>query len=156
MKSIVKIIESRGYKLDGSDPFFAISIDNKPYMRLAIEGIGLSPDNRQMVSVAHYYEQCGDLMRDPEMVFVVDLEPATLKRPNPNGRALRWNPVSFQQDGGLPIYQEALVWSGDLLRVKPKLYKSLKSFARTWNRNIGEQGFVKAATAIFSVVEKEA
>lgn len=144
MKNIQKIIEARGHKLDGSEPCFHMSIDNPSYMRLVIEGIGLSPDGRQMVSVAHYYEQNGDLMRDPEMVFAVDVEPATLRCPDPKGR-LRWNPVSFQQDGGIPIYQEAIVWRDGLIRVRPKLYKDLKSFARTWNRNIGEHGFVKAA-----------
>lgn len=146
MKNIQKIIEARGHKLDGSEPCFHMSIDNPSYMRLVIEGIGLSPDGRQMVSVAHYYEQNGDLMRDPEMVFAIDLEPATLQRPDPAGR-LRWIPVSFQQDGGLPIYQEAIVWRDGLIRVRPKLFKDLKSFSRTWNRNIGEQGFVKAAAA---------
>ena len=131
MRNIQKIIESRGHKLDGSEAFFAISIKNKPYMRLAIEGIGCSPDGRQLVSVAHYYEQGGDLMRDPEMTFLVALE--------------GWLPVTFQQDGGMPLYQEAIIFDGSRVLTRPKLFRQLKSFARTWNKNIGEQGFVEAA-----------
>ena len=137
MRNIQKIIESRGHKLDGSEAFFAISIKNKPYMRLAIEGIGCSPDGRQLVSVAHYYEQEGDLMRDPEMVFVLDVETHRLPR--------TWHPVSFQQDGGMPLYQEAIVFDGSRVLTRLNLSRQLKSFARTWNKNLGEQGFVKAA-----------
>ena len=153
MRNIQKIIESRGHKLDGSGAFFAISIKNKPYMRLAIEGIGCSPDGRQLVSVAHYYEQNGDLMRDPEMTFMVDKEPATLKRPDPKGR-LRWVPVTFQQDGGIPLYQEAIIFDGSRVLVRPKLFRSLKSFAYTWNRNIGGQGFVEAAALAVEKAEQ--
>ena len=141
MKNIQRIIEARGHKLDGSEPAFHIAIDNPSYMRLVIEGIGCSPDGRQLVSVAHYYEQNGDLMRDPEMVFLVDLEHAKFKGQD------GWFPVSFQQDGGFALYQEALIFDGSRVLKRPKLFKDLKSFARTWNKNIGEQGFVKAALA---------
>jgi hypothetical protein len=135
MKNVQRIIEARGHKLDGSEPEFHIAIENPPYMRLVIEGIGCAPDGRQLVSVAHYYEQNGDLMRDPEMVFLA----------NP------WFPVSFQQDGGIPLCQEAVIFDGARVLTRPKLFKQLKSFARTWNRNIGEQGFVKAALALEAV-----
>jgi hypothetical protein len=50
-----------------------LSIENPPYMRLVIEGIGLGPNNRPAISsVAHYFEQNGDLCQDPEMCFEVD------------------------------------------------------------------------------------
>ena len=149
MRNVQKIIESRGHKLDGSDPTWAISIDNPPYMRLAIEGIGFSPDRRQMVSVAHYYEQNGDLMRDPEMVFVVDLVPCKVHGQSRD----TWFPVTFQQDGGIPLYQAALVWRGTTIAMRPKLFRALKSFSRTWNKNIREQGFVEAASAQRVLVE---
>ena len=149
MRNVQKIIESRGYALDGSDPFFAITIAKRTgYMCLAIEGIGLSPSKLQLVSVAHYYEQNGDLMRDPEMVFMIDKQPPTVRRPDPKGR-LRWVPVSFTQDGGIPLYQEALIFDGSRVLMRMKLFAQLKSFARTWNKNLGEQGFVEVALSVF-------
>ncbi len=38
-------------------------------MPLSIEAIGTSADGNRLISLCHYGEQNGDLMRDPEMVF---------------------------------------------------------------------------------------
>ena len=45
------------------DEHFYLKVENDPYLPLVIEAWG------GCVSVAHYYEQNGDLMRDPEIVF---------------------------------------------------------------------------------------
>lgn len=140
MKNVQKIIEYAGIALDGSEPHFHIVVENEPYMRLVIEGIGTSPDGRQLVSVAHYYYQNGDAMRDPEMVFLVDLEMAGIAR-GVDG----WFPVSYQQDGIGSFAQVAIEWREGKMFKRPKLERDLKLFSRTWNRNIGGQGFVKAA-----------
>ena len=107
-----------------------IRLENPPYMRLVIEHIGKGPRNGDLVSVAHYYEQNGDAMRDPEIVFEVvgDI----------------WYPISIQQDGLPTAYREA-VWQEDDGRVmmRPKLCKEIAQFARTWDRNLREQGFGK-------------
>ena len=42
-----------------------LSIENPPYMRLVIEDIGLGPNHLPAISVAHYFEQNGDLCQDP-------------------------------------------------------------------------------------------
>ena len=41
------------------------------FMRLAIEPIGSGPRGGELVSVAHYDDQAGDWMRNPEIVFEV-------------------------------------------------------------------------------------
>jgi hypothetical protein len=41
-------------------------------MRLVVEYIGQGPRGLPAIAVAHYYEQNGDAMRDPEMVFEVN------------------------------------------------------------------------------------
>jgi hypothetical protein len=111
-----------------------IRIENDPYMTLVIERIGLGPNGKPSISVAHYYEQNGDLMRDPEMTF--------------EQGGLGWVPLSFTQDG-LGLYQEA-IWkdeeSGSVL-IRTRLFKQLQSFARTWSSNLRAQGFIKAAKA---------
>ncbi len=49
---------------------FHIRIENEPWMTLVIEDTQERGRNGlPAISVAHYGEQNGDLMRDPEMVF---------------------------------------------------------------------------------------
>ena len=43
-------------------------------MRLVIEHVGTGPRGMPAVSVAHFHEQEGDLMRDPDMIFEVGPE----------------------------------------------------------------------------------
>lgn len=109
-----------------------IRLSANGFMDLIIERIGFGPRNLPLISVAHYYEQEGDLMRDPEMTFEV------------HGQNLL--PVSFQQDGRFSIYQEA-VFKGEQgqVLIRPTLIKQLNSFARTWNANISRQGFMVSA-----------
>jgi hypothetical protein len=135
MKEIERIIKDAGHE---NDSFFHIKISNGSYMDLTIEGIGLSPDGRKMVSVAHYYEQRSDLMRDPEMTFLL----AT----GCNGFADGWYPVSIQMDG-IGYYRVAIKWEGSQMVSNRREMRDEKSFARTWNSNIRHQGFAKAHKA---------
>lgn len=76
-------------------------------------------------SVAHYYEQNGDLCADPDMVFYK----------GPFG----WMPVSFQQ-AIPPRYQEAVVLVDDKpTGFRRHVYRELRTFATLWMRNIREQ-----------------
>ncbi len=52
----------------------SLKIDNAPYMELVIEAMDESgPMGLPALSVAHYGEQNGDAMRDPEMCFELGL-----------------------------------------------------------------------------------
>ena len=99
-------------------------------MRLVIECIGKGPRGLPAISVAHYYSQNGDSMRDPEMVFEV------LNR--------KWYPISFQQDGGVGFFQEAVYETDKKICIRPPIVKELTAFSRVWDRNIKEQGFIEA------------
>jgi uncharacterized protein DUF6908 len=141
MKTVAKIIELFGgleWLQSGRN---YIRLENEPYMRLVIEHVGVGPRGLPLISVAHYYEQNGDAMRDPEIVFEVNPEadgPLSWKHGD-------WGPVMFQQDN-LGIYQEAVFVGDDgQVLIRPKLVRDLKSFARTWDRNIKEQGFYEVA-----------
>lgn len=141
MKTVAKIIELFG----GLDWLKSgrnyIRLENEPYMRLVIEYVGIGPRGLPLISVAHYYEQNGDAMRDPEVVFEVnpaDSGPLSWR----NGD---WAPVMFQQDN-MGIYQEAVSVGDDgQLQIRPRMVSDLKSFARTWDKNIEEQGFREIA-----------
>ena len=125
MKNIAKIITIFG----GVQGLYA-SIENEPYMRLVIENIGLGPRGHQAISVAHYFEQNGDLCQDPEMAFELV----------PQGSNLSYEPFMFQQ-AIPPIYQDVFATGAENATLK----RQLASFAHTWDCNIGEQGFVTAA-----------
>jgi hypothetical protein len=139
MKNVALIIE----KLGGLDVLILKPIRIEPpspgFMRLCIEYVGTGPRGMPLVSVAHYYEQNGDLMADPDLVFEVNpAEDGPL-----SWKTGEWGPVSFTQHS-TGTYQEAVVVHDGKVMVAPKLIASLKSFARMWDRNIKAQGYVAA------------
>lgn len=137
MKTVETIIKQHG-GLDALKDKY-IKIENDPYMPLCIEYVGHGPRNRPMVSVCHYGEQNGDAMRDPDMVFeVIDYETVF---------PWSWEPISYRNDY-LGVDQLAMWTDPDNqhIMVKPKLVRELKAFARDWDKNIKEQGFLEAFT----------
>ena len=66
MQTILQILNKAG----GWHPGLYLKIDNLPYMELVIEATDESgPKGLPAISVAHYGQQNGDAMRDPEMCF---------------------------------------------------------------------------------------
>jgi hypothetical protein len=101
------------------------------FMRLVIEHVGTGPRSGALVSVAHYGEQNGDLMRDPEIIFEV--------------AEGQWHPVSIQQDY-LGSYREAVFVGEDgKVYVRPAEVRDILAFSRVWDRNLKAQGFEDAA-----------
>jgi hypothetical protein len=95
--------------------------------------IGTGPRGGELMSVAHYGEQNGDVMRDPEIVFEV--------------AAGQWHPVSIQQDY-VGSYREAVFIGEDgRVYVRPAEVRDIQAFARIWDRSLKHQGFVDAADA---------
>lgn len=115
----------------GADTAVRINVDG--YMPLSIESIGTSADGNRLISLCHYGEQNGDLMRDPEMVFELFI----------HGEASAAEPLSFQNDY-MGVFQEVYRYdeSGKKTHVKTGLKAELKSFARTWFKNLKDQGFL--------------
>jgi hypothetical protein len=95
------------------------------FMATCVEIIGrtgLGP----LVSIAHYYEQNGDLMRDPDVVFVIGADEHVY-------------PISYRQDG-LGIDQEAAYVEDGQWKVKTKMQADIAAFCNdTWFPNINEQ-----------------
>src|SRR5262245_27845750 len=97
-----------------------LTVEVEGFMRLAIEQVGRGPRGGVLVSVAHYFEQARDLMRDPEVLFEA----------LPHGGG--WYPVSYAQDG-LGLHHEAVCWSGDTLTTDSTLARNIAAFARQWS-----------------------
>jgi hypothetical protein len=108
-----------------------IRLEAPGFMRLVIEYVGRGPRGGELVSVAHYGEQNGDPMRDPEIVFEVAVG--------------TWYPVSIQQDY-IGSYREAVYVGEDgRVYVRPALVRDIQAFCRVWDCNLKHQGFVDAA-----------
>jgi hypothetical protein len=116
------------------------------FMPLSIEFLGRDSfhDNRVLISLCHYYEQNGDLMRDPDIVISVSTNPAW-----PVAEAM-----SYQQDG-LGVYQEVYITKGDKKLVSPKLKKELNKFLLQWLRNLKNQGFAYDSHGSLTVITPE-
>jgi hypothetical protein len=108
-------------------------LESPGFMRLVIEHIGAGPRGGELVSVAHYGEQNGDPMRDPEIVFEV--------------MAGTWNPVSIQQDYMGSFREAVFVGEDGKVSLRPALVRDIAAFARVWDHNLKLQGFVEAAQA---------
>ena len=134
MKSVARIIELHG----GLEALRSKAIRIEPpcsgLMRLCVEHVGTGPRGMPLVSVAHYFEQNGDLMADPDVVFEVNPD---------SSKSGDWGPVSFTQHS-TGTYQEAVINRDGKVMIAPRLVVSLKSFARMWDRNIKAQGYVTA------------
>jgi hypothetical protein len=131
MRNVQKIIDTLGgLEALKRQP---IRLEVSGFMRLVIEHIGAGPRGGELVSVAHYGEQGGDLMRDPEIVFEV--------------AGGQWHLVSIQQDY-VGSYREAVSVAEDgRANVLPAEVPDIQAFARIWDRNLKHQGFVDAAKA---------
>ena len=133
MKTILAIIEKHGGIKALKEKHIKLIPKSQSLMPLVIEFIGEGPRNMEMISVAHYYEQNGDLMADPELMFEIDGD----------GKIL---PVGYQQDN-LGIYQVVVrKLENGSIAVNMKLQRDLNKFAEMWDKNIKEEGFLDLAS----------
>lgn len=115
MESVKKILNANGVQNPETMEFNeSYTVENEGYHDLTIEKI-----DDDLISVAHYYTQRMDLMRDPEIVFRIE-------------ESGDWTPIEYQQDD-LGLYQRDL--SG----------LSIDGFVEQWDENLEDQGFVDAS-----------
>lgn len=112
-------------------PEQSFTFTSEGYEPLSIENLGYTFKGYPVWGMMHTYEQNGDLMRDPDMTFLVDREGGNIV------------PHTYQQDN-CPftrygtLYQE--VWA-DESHWRPRLRTELDDFLRGWINNIISQGF---------------
>jgi len=129
----------------------AINKQAKKVMDVLIEGVDIDADDSKKIdntkgtfmpvhieyvtncelgaiySVAHYYEQNGDLMRDPDMEFL-------------KGGDGEYYPISFWQDSPI-VRDEPVEWGegGEIERCDDLKQIAMISFANRWMKNIKQQ-----------------
>lgn len=115
-------------------PGFHLHIENPPWMPLDIEDIETrGPNGLRSISVAHYGQQNGDVMRDPEMLFEVEQR----------GQELTLTPYAFRNDYfGIEQYASLRDEEHKLLEL-PEIRRQQEAFARLWDANLRAQGFLE-------------
>ena len=95
-------------------------------MPVVIEKVGHLTGYGEVISIAHYGKQNGDLMADPEMTFTIV-----------DGK---YFPISFRNDY-VGLYQEVFSYNedGSTEAVNIKLQSDLTDFANEWMNSIQEQ-----------------
>lgn len=117
-------------------PGFHFRIENPPWMTLSIEELAeRGPLGFRAISVAHYGEQNGDLMRDPEVLFEMELR----------GGLYVFTPYYWRNDYvGIEQYSRRRDDEGNLI-VLARLQQHLEEFADLWDNNLRSQGFLEAS-----------
>ena len=112
LEALTKGLEyAEGRKIDNSEGI---------YMPVHVERVG-----SDLFSVAHYGEQNGDLMADPDVVFWKRID--------------GWFPVEITQHY-LGRYQRLLwVEKGEVVKWNPRGYRDVKIFCGTWMQNVKQQ-----------------
>ena len=113
------------YRQDGDGDYAKIA-NNPALMPVVVEKVGHLTGYGEIISIAHYGKQNGDLMADPEMTFVIV-----------NGE---YFPISFKNDY-VGLYQEVFSYNeeGEPEAIDKKLQSNLTTFANQWMRSIQEQ-----------------
>lgn len=114
--------------LDGSAYYMKLKSDG--FEDLVIEAIGGGE-----YSIAHYYKQNGDAMRDPEITFTINEETKSI------------HPTSFLQDDAGIFYETE---TAPAARVK-----DLKQFMSQWFTNIRNQGFEPETVRLYEQNEEQ-
>jgi len=113
-----------GY-IDGANDHKKIDNTKGTFMPVYVEHVN-NCKLGQIFSIAHYYEQNGDLMRDPDMEFI-------------KGGDGEYYPISFWQDAPI-IRDEPVTWKdGEMVGYNEKRQAALVTFANTWMKNIKVQ-----------------
>ena len=135
-KTIYKTLAPFFDAVDGTEEK-ALKFTAPGYMDLCIEALGYNDhEGRPVYSVAHYGEQNGDLMRDPDVTMGVDRETGTVE------------PLTYQNDyigRYWEVYKDFV--DGKPTKYYPAMKKDLAAMVTAWAKNIKAQGFNPAVHA---------
>ena len=133
MESVVNaILERHGLtEAFGRSAEFHLQLDHTPYMPLVIER------HNEEVAVMHTFIQNGDLMRDPELTFLLPT----------------WSPTSITQHT-VGVYREVYMMVNGRQMVNPRLLRELEAFAGMWAQNLRAQGFITGEPVVATSLRK--
>jgi hypothetical protein len=133
MKTILAILQKAG----GWRPNLYLRLLNPPYITLVIEALDESgPLGLPAISVAHYSEVCGDLMRHPEMQF--ELECVA-------GKPEALMPFYWRNDFVAVEQSSRYIADGQYI-VLAETYERHTTFAEMWDETLQRQRFAEVFT----------
>ena len=116
-----------------SEGFMPLSMERLEENILTPDGVGTT------YSLCHYYTLNGDLMRDPEMVFIV----VDNRKEEKDIEAIHIYPQLYQLDS-LGLYEESIRIDNGQIKSFIKTWQAGHcAFANQWLCNIQMQGFTK-------------
>lgn len=124
-----KMIEqlAKRYRLDLTKVEAHLRLTMPGYHRLVIENIGLN-----CISVACYFEQNGDLVADPDVVFFTGYG--------------AWVPIEITQVMDVyRRYAELDAAGQSIVRINVRGQAALAAFSEQWAQNISAQGWLRHA-----------
>lgn len=125
MQTIITEIAQR-HGCDLSYDQAELRLDMVNFDRLVIARVGPN-----QISVAHYFEQAGDLVADPKIVFFT-------------GDPAGWMPIAISQ---VMTGRRAVAWLTDdgttIDRVQPEAQADVAHFANIWAKNIRAQRWLQ-------------
>ncbi|MFQ5858413.1 MAG: hypothetical protein ACE5LU_22660 [Anaerolineae bacterium] len=122
-KIVTKLAKKHGLDLTADQAH--LRLDMPSFDRLVIEKVG-----KYQVSVAHYFEQHGDLVADPEIVFFTGYK--------------EWVPIEITQV--ISGWRQVAKLSKDgknIAGFNRRAQADVAMFAETWARNIESQGWLE-------------
>ena len=125
-KTIYKTLAPFFDAVDGTEEK-ALKFTAPGYMDLCIEALGYNDhEGRPVYSVAHYGEQNGDAMRDPDIIIMADGQNA-------------W-PISYRNDY-IGVFNEAVEYDdeGRLIGYRKKMQADITDCADLLLKNIADQ-----------------
>ena len=135
-----RLAELLGEPPEEVEPEKAYRLCSDGFMDFIVEKLAPGPTQGAiLLSLAHYFEQHGDLCQDPEMVVRIfppgedsfqDFAPST------DSRHGRLEALMFQQ-AIPPVFRAAYPEPG---RFDPEIKRELNDFLETWLRNLKRQG----------------
>jgi hypothetical protein len=116
--------------------------NSKSFMPVMIEFLQKGTPNGDLFSLCHYYEQNGDLMRDPEITIYRREIPATQF----STAETIYYPATYRQDG-LGIDQEFFRYddSGKITAIATRQQTHCATFCTQWLKNIKQQQDIKVS-----------
>ena len=124
MQSVIEqLAKQHGLYLSQAEAYLRLEMPG--FDRLVIENIGC-----QRISVAHYYEQNGDLVADPDVVFFTGYG--------------AWAPIEITQVMAVYRRYAELDDAGQtIVRFDVRGQADLAAFTEEWAQNLLDQGWLK-------------
>jgi len=117
LKKMVSMMEDGYIKIDNT---------NGSFMPVSVEQI-FENEKFKQISISHYYEQNGDLMADPEMIFIYS-------------KGLDVFFASYFKQDNLGMEEDSIIMrNGEITGYRAKMQVDHTIFANLWLKNIKQQ-----------------